>query len=128
MHEFGIAKSLAESVREEAEKNHATSVSEVYVDIGELSFVGVDQLKFAYQLIAKETKILEKSILLITEIPAEVLCENCGYEGPLKNLEEPETHFITPIFACPSCAGKIQILKGRECTIKNIKLMVDDDV
>jgi hydrogenase nickel incorporation protein HypA/HybF len=128
MHEFGIAKSLVDNVKTEAVKNQATEVSEVILEIGELTFIGIDQLKFAYATLTKEIKILANSRLEIKQIPAEVSCKTCGYKGPLRNYDGASTHIITPMFACPSCGGKIDILKGRECTITNIKMMVDDDV
>ena len=128
MHEFGVAKSLVETVENAAVENHATSVSEVVVDIGELAFIGIDQLKFAYGLLIQESNILKNAKLTVHEIPARVLCKNCGYEGPLSRFDEPESHFVTPVFACPECFGKIDFISGRECTIKNIRMMVDDDV
>jgi hydrogenase nickel incorporation protein HypA/HybF len=126
MHEFGIAKTLAESVLEEASRQKALNVSEVIVEVGELSFIGTDQLKFAYNIIAKNDAIIANSKLVINNVSAEVTCKACGYVGPLKKIEEPETHFITPIFACPDCEGRVEISKGRECTIKNIRMTVDD--
>jgi hydrogenase nickel incorporation protein HypA/HybF len=125
MHEFGIAKALVENVVAEAEKNNARSVSEVIVELGELSFVGKDQFKFAYGILAKEIAIIERSILTIIDIDAVVSCEACGYNGPLQRFDEPETHFITPMFACPKCSGKVKIERGRECTIKNIRMEVE---
>ncbi|UCH87986.1 MAG: hydrogenase maturation nickel metallochaperone HypA [Thermoplasmata archaeon] len=128
MHEFGIAKALVENVEAEAAKQNASVVSEVVVDIGELSFVGETQLKFAYDVITREIEALAKSKLVIQTVKAEVSCESCGYTGGLKNYDDPATHFITPVFACPSCGGKITIIKGRECTIRTIRMMVEDDV
>jgi hydrogenase nickel incorporation protein HypA/HybF len=128
MHEFGVARSLVENVEYTARENRAKEVSEVMVEIGELSFVSVDALRFAYHALVKESELLGSSKLTITEIPARVSCQSCNYEGPLKRFDEPESHFITPLFACPEYNGKIDILQGRECTIKNIRMMVDDDV
>jgi hydrogenase nickel incorporation protein HypA/HybF len=128
MHEFGIAKSLVESVEEAAHQNRATTVSEVMVEVGELSFVGIDQLRFAYGILVKDIKMLSRSKLTIKEIPAIISCKSCDYEGPLKRFDEPDSHFVTPVFACPECMGKVDIVQGRECTIKNIRMMVDDDV
>ena len=125
MHEFGIAKALVENVIAEAEKNNASSVSEVVVEVGELSFIGIDQFKFAYGILSKEIELIARSVLTIVEIDAEISCESCGHSGPLERLDEPATHFITPMFACPKCSGKVKIEKGRECTIKNIRMEVD---
>jgi hydrogenase nickel incorporation protein HypA/HybF len=125
MHEFGVAKALVENVVEEAEKNNARSVSEVIVEVGELSFIGVDQFKFAYGILSKEVPLLANSVLTIVNIDAEISCESCGYRGPLERYDEPATHFITPVFACPKCFGKVNIEKGKECIIKNIRMEVD---
>ena len=128
MHEFGVARSLVEAIEDAAMENGATSVSEVTLDIGELAFIGIDQLRFAYNLLVQDKDMLRSAKLTINEIPAVVKCTSCGYEGPLSRFDEPQSHFVSPVFACPGCYGKIEILSGRECTIKNIKMMVDDDV
>lgn len=128
MHEFGIAKSLVENVENAAIQNRAIEISEVIVEVGELSFISIDSLRFAYNALIKDNSILAGSKLTIREISAKVSCRNCGYEGPLKKYDDPGSHFITPVFACPECQGKIDILQGRECTIKNIRMMVEDDV
>jgi len=125
MHEFGVAKALVEHVIEEAEKNKATSVLEVIVEVGELSFIGTDQFSFAYEVITKEIDLLRNSKLTLIKIDAEISCESCGFVGPLEKIDEPSTHFITPMFACPKCFGKVNINKGKECTIKNIRMTVD---
>lgn len=126
MHEFGIAKSLVEGVVVEAEKNHAVSVTEVLVEIGELTFINHEQLSFAFNIISSEIPLLAGSKLVMEARSAEVSCSSCGYSGSLKRFDEPQTHIIIPVFACPSCDGKVDIIKGRECAIKNIKLNLED--
>jgi len=128
MHEFGVARSLVENVENAVLENNAASVSEVVLDIGEMAFIGIDQLRFAYGLLVQDNEKLKGSKLTINEIPARVVCENCGYEGALSRFDEPESHFVSPVFACPECFGKVEFISGRECTIKNIRMMVDDDV
>ena len=72
----------------------------------------------------KEPKIANDA-LRITAIPAEVRCLACNYEGPLR-VENSEQNHIAPVFQCPKCQGKIEIIKGKECTVVNLRMELED--
>jgi hydrogenase nickel incorporation protein HypA/HybF len=122
MHEFSIITQIVNLILEEAEKHNAKQVNEVHLVIGKLTFLGLEQVRFAYDLLVKNT-ILEDSKLTIEEKDGVVKCNNCGYTGDLKYVDNPVYHVPAPTLTCPKCEDLVTIVGGKECTIKNIKLV-----
>jgi hydrogenase nickel incorporation protein HypA/HybF len=122
MHEFSMTTQIVNYTLEEAKKHNAKRVNEVHLLIGKLTFLGLEQVKFAYNLLVKNT-ILEGSKLHIEEKDGVVQCINCGYTGDLKYKDDPVYHVPSPTFTCPKCEGVVNIVGGKECTIKSIKLV-----
>ena len=82
MHEFSMASQIVEKVKEAAEKRGAKRVKEVELQVGELTLLNHDQLRFSYQILAKGT-ILEGSKLIIHSLEGEVECPECGFKNVL---------------------------------------------
>lgn len=122
MHEFSMTTQIVNYVLEEAKKHNAKRVNEVHLIIGKFTFLGLEQVKFAYELLVKNT-IMEGSKLHIEEKDGIVKCSNCGYEGSFKYEDDPVYHVPSPTLNCPKCGGVVNILGGKECTIKSIKLV-----
>lgn len=118
-----MTSQIVKSVLQEAKKHNAKRVYEVHLVIGKLTFLSLEQVKFAYEVLAKNT-IIEDSKLHIEEKDGVVKCSNCGYEGNLKYEDNPMYHIPTPTLNCPKCEGVVKIVGGRECTIKSVKLAV----
>lgn len=91
--------------------------------IGKLTFLGLEQVRFAYETLTQGT-IMEDSNLLIKETEGVVKCNSCGYEGDLKYTDNPRYHVPVPTSNCPKCGGIVKIVGGKECTIESIKLVV----
>jgi len=123
VHEFSVTNQIVQSVLTEAEKRGAKKVTEVYLTIGKLTFLGLEQVRFAYEALAKDT-ILEGSQLIIEEQEGIVKCSNCGYQGDFKYQDDPLYHVPVPTLKCPKCTSTVTITAGKECTIKNIKMLV----
>ena len=121
MHEFSITSQIVNLVLDEAKKHDAKRVYEVHLVIGKLTFLGLEQVKFAYNMLVKNT-IMENSQLLIEEKDGVVQCNTCGYAGNLKYEDDPLYHIPSPTLTCPKCGGVVTIVGGKECTIKSIKL------
>jgi len=123
VHEFSVTTQTVNSILEEAKKHNAKRVDEVHLLIGKLTFLGLEQVRFAYEILVKDT-IMEDSKLYIEEKDGVVKCGNCGYEGDFKYEDDPVYHVPTPTLHCPKCGGVVNIVGGRECTIKSVKLAV----
>lgn len=118
MHEVSVVTSLVDAVIDELSKYDVEKVNSVTILVGELTNLGDEQMKFAYEIVVRGT-ILEGSELIMESIPVEAQCMSCGYEGPVRMLTDPdyESHSI-PILSCPQCGGDIKVVKGMECTVK----------
>ena len=118
MHEVSVVTSIVDAVIGELSKYIVEKVNSVTILVGELTNLGDEQMRFAYEIVTRGT-ILEGSELIMERIPVEALCRSCGYEGPVKMLTDPDydTHSI-PILSCPECGGEIKVVKGMECTVK----------
>ena len=119
MHEYSIMSQVVKTILEEGDKNRLKSISSVTLEVGELSFLGEESLRFCFSTLIKDS-ILSDSKLIIQKIKPEVECDNCGYTGDLEYLEKDEFHFRLPQFACPRCDGVVKITKGKGCVIKEI--------
>ncbi len=121
MHEFSRTSQIVEAVLTEAAKQHAITVTEVEVEIGDLTFLGHEQVRFAYQTLTEKT-IAEHSKLAIKRIQGRGRCDGCGYEGPLSYLDDPQFHVSFATFNCPKCGNPLSISAGRECIIRRIRI------
>ena len=122
MHEFSMTSQIVNAVLEEAKKHNAKRVNEVHLIIGKLTFLGLEQVKFAYKVLVKNT-ILEDSKLRIEEKDGVVKCNSCGYAGDLRYEDDPVYHVPSPTLVCPKCGSVVNIVGGKECTIKSLKLV-----
>jgi len=122
MHELSRTSQIVEAVLNEAEKQHASKVVEVEVDIGDLTFLGLEQVRFAYKVLTDKT-IAKNSKLTIKRVRGRGSCGSCGYEGPLSYLNDPQFHISVPTFNCPRCGNPLSISAGRECVIRRIRVM-----
>ena len=126
MHEFSATAQIVDSVIEEVWKHNATGVDEVHLLIGELTFLGKEQVLFAYEVLSEGT-VLEGSKLVIEDEPVMVACPECGYEGSVEYFETlPEYHYRTPRLACPQCDGKVDVVSGKGCTVRDIIMTVEE--
>jgi len=121
MHEFSRASQIVEAVLSEAEKQHAMKVIEVEVEIGDLTFLGIEQVRFAYKVLTDKT-IAKGSKFTIKQTPGRGKCESCGYDGPLSYLNDDQFHTMVPTFNCPRCEEPLSISAGRECVIRRIRI------
>ncbi len=124
MHELSMADAIVKTVIDAAEKNDAIEVLEVTVEIGKMTLLNPEQIKFMLDVLSEDT-ILAGATFILEEIPIEIECGSCGYKGEIdsEGLDE-----YTPILICPKCEGhEISIIAGRECNVKNIKIEKSDE-
>ena len=116
---------IIESVLKEAKKQGAKKVTEVHVIIGKLTFLAVEQVRFSYNILAKES-IMKGSKLIIEEKDGTIECSNCGYRGTIPIKDDPTYHIPIPTLQCPKCGKATRIVEGKECTIKRIKMVKEE--
>ena len=112
MHELSIAQNIIEIVKEHAAKVHASSVTELELDIGTVSGVIPETLEFAMEIAVKNT-ILEGAIIKMNIFQAKAKCLSCG-----KDFEMEDIYTM-----CPHCGSlQFDIIQGKELKVKSIKV------
>ncbi len=123
MHEFFVTSQIVMAVLEEAEKRGAKKVLEVYLVIGSLSLLEIEQVRFSYKVLVKDT-VMKGSRLFIKRKKGKIKCDKCGYEGEIKFKNDPIYHVSFPTIACAECGSSVRIIEGRECLIESVKLVI----
>jgi hydrogenase nickel incorporation protein HypA/HybF len=118
MHEVSVVSSLVNAVIAELDKYNVVKVNSVTVVIGDLTNLGEEQMKFAYEIVTRDT-ILEGSEMIVEHEPIILSCKSCGFEGPARVLTDPDfdTHSI-PILSCTQCNGPVNVVKGQSCMVR----------
>jgi len=124
MHEFSTMQHIVEVILSEAHKHNPEKITRVNLEIGELTFLGIEQLQFAFQVLRRGT-LLENAELKIDTVKPLIRCTTCGYSGDTEYDERPELHFMIPLLKCPRCGKDIEIVKGRECVVTSIQMEVN---
>jgi len=122
MHEFSMAQQIFNIVMKVAKDNGVIKILEINLEVGKLTFLNPEQLEFALKVLSEDT-IAQDAKINIEIIQPEIQCKNCGYTGGI-SYSGPEYHTTYPIILlkCPKCGNSdIEVIKGRECNIKNIK-------
>jgi len=114
---------IVESILKEANKREAKRVVEVHLVLGSLTFLNPEQVRFWYKALSKGT-VLEKSRLHMKKKEGTVRCRGCGFEGKLNYEDDPTYHVPIPTLLCPRCRNIVEIIDGKECTIKSVKMIV----
>lgn len=125
MHEVSVMSSILDSVLEELKKYRVEKVEAVYLTIGELTFLGEDQLRFAFEVLTKGT-ILEGAELVVDREAVEVRCRGCGYAGKAEYLEDEMYHLQVPTLSCPRCGKGVEAVKGKSCMVRSVKVVESD--
>ncbi len=112
MHELGIACSILETVREEAEKRPESRLLKVGVRIGEISGVEPDALAFSFDALVEGSELAPLE-LVIERAPRRHKCPECLHEFAVVNYE----------VACPDCAEqRTQCVGGFEMEIAYLEV------
>ncbi|HYZ56684.1 MAG TPA: hydrogenase maturation nickel metallochaperone HypA [Streptosporangiaceae bacterium] len=109
MHELAIAEGLVDAV---TERLPGTRIASVRLEIGALSGVVADSLRFCFDLAAEGTP-LEGARLEITEPPARCECRACGGDFA------PDS----PIVLCPCGSADVAVVSGQQLTITSVKVV-----
>jgi hydrogenase nickel incorporation protein HypA/HybF len=122
VHEVSVMASIIEHVLAELGKHDVEKVEEVDLVIGELTFLGEEQLRFAFEVLTRDN-ILEGSKLNISYEKIEVRCHSCGYLGGVEYVDELADHMIVPNLSCPKCGSQVEVIKGRGCGVTSLKVV-----
>lgn len=109
MHEMSITQSVVEICEAHAS---GRKVTDVVLEIGELSGVVPDSVEFCFEACTKGT-LLDGARLRIEVVPGKGSCPSCAEESPVATLFDP----------CSRCgAFGMSIVSGEELRVKELEL------
>ena len=108
MHELGITQTIVAIVAEHA---NGAKVQRVSLEIGKLSAIMPDSVRFCFDVCSKGT-VLEEANLEIIEIPGLARCRQCGTEIPLEQ----------PFGICTCGSVELDLIAGQELRIKEMEI------
>ncbi len=112
MHEMALTESIVEIAVETAEREGASRVRKVFVDVGALSHVEPEALLFCFSAVSAGT-IAEGARLEIARTPGAGWCLDCGKTVPLGERFGP----------CPECGRfHVQMTAGDEMRVREIEV------
>ncbi len=112
MHEIGVVRQMCKTVTEFAAENNIQSISEIVVEIGELSLIIPKYVEDVYPLVVEDT-MLKDTKLIIEEIPGLAECDDCD---EIFNVVEHKGY-------CPNCGSfEKTILTGKDFNIKEVHI------
>jgi hydrogenase nickel incorporation protein HypA/HybF len=108
MHELGITNGIVEFC---AERAGAERVTRVRLEIGQLSAMLPDAVRFCFDVCAKGT-VVEGALLEIIETPGRALCRDCNREMA-----------VTQLFGRCCCgSAHLLVIAGEELKIREMEL------
>jgi hydrogenase nickel incorporation protein HypA/HybF len=115
MHEYSLAGDVMKIAEYEAEKNRARSVSEITIEVGNMTGVVADAFESALGILS-EGSILEKASINILRTRGKGICPACGKEF------EMEWRMDT----CPVCNSfASEIIGGNEFRV--ISMVIEEE-
>lgn len=112
MHEMALAEGMLDIVEQAARDNGAGRVTMVRLEIGALSHVEPEALRFCFDVVTRKT-LAEGACLDIQTTPGEAWCMPCGTAVPLSGFGE----------ACPLCGSyQLSVSKGDAMRVREIEV------
>lgn len=108
MHELAIAESVLDTI---TARTGDRQVLEVRLEIGKLSGVSVDSLRFCFELAAAGTRV-DGAGLEIVEPPGRARCVTCSEEFVLEDR----------ILLCACGSSDVRVLAGDELRIVSVEM------
>jgi hydrogenase nickel incorporation protein HypA/HybF len=109
MHELAVTEAIVEQI---AAKTEGSEVRQVRLEIGKLSGVVADSIRFCFELVTEGTA-LEGAALYIDEPNGRGACGTCGSSFSLQQL----------ILLCPCGSADVQIVDGAQLLIKSVEVV-----
>jgi len=94
MHELSLANEVIDLASREAKKNNIDSLTEIVIEIGDLSGIEADIFQSALEMIVKDT-MLEHAGLRLIRTSGKGKCHACSRDFEMKNRLD-----VCPVCSC----------------------------
>lgn len=112
MHEMSLAEGVLQLVEETAQREGAARVKTVVLEIGRLSSVEPEALRFCFEAVTRGS-LADGAALDIIDLPGTGFCVACGKTVALEEIYG----------ACPDCGShQVQATAGTEMRVKEIEI------
>ena len=121
MHEFSFAYNIFKIAEATAIKHNAKKITEVHLEIGELTLIVPELLKRSFEM-ATTGSIAEGAELVIEILPGKIKCRDCGKNSSVTLSEESHLTGLQ-LFQCKHCQSKnTEIIDGKKANIKTVNI------
>ena len=112
MHEMALCESVLSILEEQARTQDFRRVSTVWLEIGELSCVEPEALRFCFGAVSSGTLAADADLQII-RTPGQGWCMTCSRTVPVRQRYD----------ACPECGGyQVQVTAGEEMRIRELEV------
>lgn len=112
MHEMSLCESVLDILEQQAAEQQYQKVSTVWLEIGALSSVEPEALRFCFDAVMQGT-LAERARLVIIDVPGRAKCLQCGHDVIIKQRYD----------ACPECHDyQLQVIDGEQMRIKELEV------
>jgi hydrogenase nickel incorporation protein HypA/HybF len=112
MHELALTESIVEMIEDESRKQGFSHVRVVRLEIGALSHVEPEAIRFCFDAVARGA-VVEGAQLEIITVPGEGWCLDCGKIVPVSERFGP----------CPDCGRHhVQVTAGEDMRVKELEV------
>ena len=112
MHEMALCESVLSILEEQARTQHFRRVGTVWLEIGELSCVEPEALRFCFGVVSSGTLAADADLQII-RTPGQGWCMTCSRTVPVWQRYD----------ACPECGGyQVQVTAGEEMRIRELEV------
>lgn len=113
MHEMSLCEGVLQAIEDNARQQHYEKVKTVWLEIGALSGVEVEAMRFCFEVVMKGS-IAEGAGLEIVDTPGQAYCMQC-----MKSVTVTQRYD-----ACPFCGGfQLHVTGGDEMRIKELEVV-----
>jgi hydrogenase nickel incorporation protein HypA/HybF len=110
MHELSLLENVLEILEDHARRENFSKIIKVTLEIGKLSSVEPDALRFGFDVIMKDS-LAENAELIISELNGLGLCRQCHRQTEMKTLYEPCLYCGSPF---------VKVIQGADMKIKDL--------
>src|SRR5574343_849918 len=111
MHEMSLAEGVLQLVEETAQRENASRVKLVVLEIGRLSSVEPEAIRFCFEAVTHGS-VAQGAALEIVDVPGAGWCMPCAATVPMSEL----------FGACPHCGShQVQATGGTEMRVREIE-------
>ena len=112
MHEMSLCEGVLQVLQDNAKSKGFERVKTVWLEIGELSAVEPEAMRFCFDAVMRNT-LADAARLEIIAVPGEAWCMQCGKTVQVKQRFD----------ACPGCGScQLQVTGGEDMIIKELEV------